>query len=244
MLEHLQLLVADDAAAMRFAMVGFLRRAGACVDQAMNGQEVLTQALQKHYDLVLLDIEMPEMNGFEAAKRLRSAGFACAIVATCGNSSEQYDECMAAGINEVLPKPCPPQLLLECIHRWCCASSVRPPVLPSHTFSFPSFRDFCGGDEAFMQRLLTIACEALPAAAQGLREAAAAADVMKLGELAHRVRPSVEGLGLVDVAKQLRQIESLAQAGDGAAITTLSLKAAAALEAAVESIRRNEQPTP
>jgi CheY-like chemotaxis protein len=237
MLEHLQLLVADDAPAMRFALVGLLRRAGACVDQAVNGQEVLQQALHKHYDLLLLDVEMPGMDGLETARHLRRAGFSNPLVALCGNSGARRAECLGAGMDEVLPKPCPPPLLLDCL-KTLCGKGVPQPSMPSHQFRFPSFRDFCGGDEVFMQRLLSIACDALPAAARGLREAAAAPDVLKMGELAHRVRPSVEGLGLAALANQLRQIENLAQAGGGPALAALALQSATALEAAAHDIRQ------
>lgn len=242
MLDDLLLLVADDAPAMRFAIVAMLRRAGASVDQAVSGYEVMQQASHKQYDLVLLDVEMPGMDGLETARRLRQSGFAGPILALCGNASALHEACLQAGMNGVLPKPCPRQMLLEQVRLHCRSEQTRGAPLPSHQFSFPSFLEFCDGDEAFMQRLLAIALEALPAAAHELREASAGADARRMGEQAHRIRPTVEGLGLAALAAQLRHIESLVQAGHcSKAIAALAFHAAAALEAAAQDIRQGSR---
>jgi len=240
MLDHLQLLVADDAPAMRFAIAETLRRAGAATAEAANGAEALHLALEKPFDLLLLDVEMPLMNGPEVARRLRTSGFSRPILALCGNGGEEVRaDCLSAGMNAVLQKPCARQLLLEEVLRVCNEGAYQPGAIAPHGFSFPSFFAFCGGDEAFMKRLLAIASEALPASAQRLRAAAEKGDLKRMGELAHRVRPSVEGLGMSALAGQLRQIESFANAGQyEEEISALALAAAVGLERAAQQIRQ------
>ncbi len=236
MLESRTILVADDAPVMRFAMVVVLQGAGASVIEASNGIEALEYARTKHPDLLLLDVQMPGMSGIEVCEALRAEAFATPILALCSADENLRNRCLAAGMNAVLPKPCSKQFLLEQILFFIgCQSQIQPAW---EQISFPSFRDFCAGDEAFMRRLLDIASKVLPKTAQEIRAAIAAGNVLQIGALAHRVRSSVEGLGLTLLADSLREIERLARVAgqEPTNIIVRAQNAAYGLEEAARSV--------
>ncbi len=213
MLKDLQILVAEDAPVMRFALTEVLRRHGACVDEADTGKSVLDLVSRHHYDLLLLDVEMPELDGLATTRRLRKWGYDLPIIGVCGNADEMRETCLYAGMVEVLPKPCPRDRLLESVLHHGMPQSKSAGLCSSVDFNFPNFLQFCDGDEAFMHRLLAIAAETLPTTAQALRIAADNADTKRIATLTHRVRPSVEGLGLSRLAYQLRVAEQKALKG-------------------------------
>ncbi|MDX2284122.1 MAG: response regulator [Bacteroidia bacterium] len=101
------LLVEDDEINLMIAE-HILTRAGYEVSTADNGETAVEQACSAHFDLILMDIEMPVMDGVEATARIRSRpeGQAAPIVAlTAHTLPEKLEEFMAAGMNDYLIKP-------------------------------------------------------------------------------------------------------------------------------------------
>lgn len=103
----LRVLVAEDNRVNQIVTLGYLERMGARADVATNGREVLECLAGKTYDLVLMDCHMPEMDGFEATRRIREIhGPGLRIVAlTASSMKEDRDRCLASGMNAVLSKP-------------------------------------------------------------------------------------------------------------------------------------------
>ncbi|MBS1614943.1 MAG: response regulator [Bacteroidetes bacterium] len=236
MLENRNILVADDNPAMRFVMSESLRMAGALVLEAASGTEALMLASSMKPDLLLLDVQLPGMSGIEVCAALRANAFDAPILA-CSDADEPLRrQCLASGMNAVLPKPCPREVLLEQIRYYIKDSQVLPQAWQG--FSYPSFLEFCAGDEAFMHRLLAIASKALPKSASELRAAANTGNLQQIADSAHRVRSSVEGLGLTHLSHMLRQLEQLAGKGQCSqpGILLLAQKAAKGLEQAAQEI--------
>ncbi|MEN9529733.1 MAG: hypothetical protein RI932_1606 [Pseudomonadota bacterium] len=105
-LSGLKILVVDDAPDNRLLISRFLSLAGASVEVSDNASDGVAAALQGQFDLVLMDIQMPGMDGFDAIERLRRLNYKVPVVALTAHAmSSDRNRCLAAGFNSYLTKP-------------------------------------------------------------------------------------------------------------------------------------------
>jgi CheY-like chemotaxis protein len=112
----LAILVVDDEPLSRMVVSSLLRRAGHEVDTAIDGIEAVEAASRREYDLVLMDLQMPELDGFEASRRIRASGPGGAkapigtsvsriVALTATLDDDVRARCVDAGIDDVVEKP-------------------------------------------------------------------------------------------------------------------------------------------
>lgn len=111
------LLVEDDDVSAQAACT-ILERLGCIVDVAINGQDAIIIFLQKSYDLVFMDWQMPFMDGVEATARIRTMpeGRVTPIIGTTASRSKA--EVVAAGMNDLIPKPFQRETLKQGLVKW------------------------------------------------------------------------------------------------------------------------------
>jgi CheY-like chemotaxis protein len=96
-----------------------LTREGCAVDRAATGHEALEATAHAPYDLILMDLRMPDLDGLSAARMLRQRGVQTPIVALTANSFEEdRHACLAAGMDDFLTKPLATTALRAALHRW------------------------------------------------------------------------------------------------------------------------------
>ena len=106
-----RLLIAEDTRAIRFMLKRMLENLVMSLEFAENGREAVEKAVSQtnspqEYDIVLMDMQMPELDGYEATQELRRAGFERPIIAlTAGAMSGDRDKCLAVGCTDYLSKP-------------------------------------------------------------------------------------------------------------------------------------------
>ncbi len=117
-----QILLAEDNEINRFVASELLQQAGCHCTMAVNGREALDAALAKEFDVILMDCQMPEMDGFEATRRIRAAEAAAPggrrrpIIALTANAIKGDRElCLAAGMDDYVTKPIDPETLFRAI---------------------------------------------------------------------------------------------------------------------------------
>jgi two-component system chemotaxis response regulator CheY len=112
-----RILVVDDAATVRLYHLNILQEAGYAVDQAVNGLEALEKALQTPYDLYLVDVNMPKLDGYGFLRELRSQDMPQlpAIMVSTESSGSDRAKAYAAGANLYMIKPTKPDRLLACV---------------------------------------------------------------------------------------------------------------------------------
>jgi len=117
-----RILVAEDDEVNATVARTILERLGCVVDVAPNGAKALELFKRRKYDLVLMDWQMPVMDGLEATARIRmtTRGGATPIIAT--TASRDRAECLMAGMNDVVPKPYRVEKLRLILQRWTSLS--------------------------------------------------------------------------------------------------------------------------
>ena len=126
--EQVRILLAEDNEINQEIALEFLTLLGFSTDVAANGREAVEAARDKEYDLILMDIQMPEMDGFEATRQIRASGKANAksipIIAMTANAMESDKEkSRLAGMNDHISKPIDPELLHTTLYRWLRADT-------------------------------------------------------------------------------------------------------------------------
>ena len=121
-LAGMKVLIAEDNEINQQIAVELLESQGIRVTVANNGREAVMQAVEAQadpYDIILLDLQMPEMDGFEAARALRQAGIAAPIIALTARAMEgERNLCLAAGMNDHVAKPIDPHTLFTALANW------------------------------------------------------------------------------------------------------------------------------
>lgn len=125
-LSGLKVLIIDDTPDNRTLFSNCLTNYGASCEIAVNGTHGIQKALNGNFDIVLMDIQMPEMDGYTASRSLRTAGYKKPIVALTAHALVQIREkCLAAGYSDHLTKPATAFELVEMILKW-----TKPLTLP------------------------------------------------------------------------------------------------------------------
>ena len=111
-----RVLVVDDGAETRELVTLVLTEQGLWMEEAQNGQEALDKVAAGGFDLILMDVNMPVMDGFTAVKALRARGVATPVVAFSANAMKGFEEeVLAAGFTSCLSKPVDIDLLIGCV---------------------------------------------------------------------------------------------------------------------------------
>jgi CheY-like chemotaxis protein len=119
-----RILLAEDEPINREVSLCLLDAVGLRVDVALDGREALDLARRQRYALILMDMQMPNMNGVDATRAIRNMGADSLnrdtpILAMTANAfDEDRQVCLAAGMNDHLPKPVDPLVLFETLLKW------------------------------------------------------------------------------------------------------------------------------
>jgi CheY-like chemotaxis protein/HPt (histidine-containing phosphotransfer) domain-containing protein len=200
-----RILVAEDNTTNQVVARGMLRKLGyEDVHVAGNGIEACELALAQPFDVILMDCQMPHMDGYQATRRLRAGGCRARIVAMTANAIKgDRERCIAAGMDDYLTKPIDLKVLRAMLARWAGPQPSKLGELP--LFSPGDMHSRFGGDEELQQLALGTFREATPPLLEKLRGTLAAGDRPTLGRLAH----SAKGAGLMVSADRYAAIAAL-----------------------------------
>ncbi|MDB5269234.1 MAG: histidine kinase [Hymenobacter sp.] len=122
------ILLVEDNLFNRMLATSFLTNAGMSVTEAPNGQAAVELARTQAFDLILMDVQMPIKNGYEATRLLRQElGLTVPIIALTANAiTGERAKCLAVGMNDYLTKPFQEFSLLKMVHDWAVAAPVGP----------------------------------------------------------------------------------------------------------------------
>lgn len=220
------ILLVEDNPVNQLVVTDLLSEVGAEVELAVNGQEAINLFNTEKHAVILMDMQMPIMDGYEAIRRLRKAGFNVPIIALTAHVSEvEMEKCKAAGADEYLSKPYKPKELYQKISQLLntrelpllafdladsTALSLNVPKLWDRNFLL----DYVGGSERLMLKILDKIKSEIPKDLEVLIAFNSELNREKLGSSCHKMKPNIQMLGNTSIYNSIVQLEIDAKSSD------------------------------
>jgi CheY-like chemotaxis protein/HPt (histidine-containing phosphotransfer) domain-containing protein len=237
--EAFRILLAEDNIPNQQVAVGLLRKLGLRVDAVANGQEAIQALTSLPYDLVLMDVQMPELDGLEATRRIRSPESAVRkpripiIAMTARAMPDDRQTCLAAGMDDYLTKPVSGQALAAMLDHWLpkqalpeqpamevttCASTPGPEAL---VFDHAKLLERMVGDAALARMFGVGFLQDIPQRIAALRGFLEVGDPASAGRQAHTIKGASANVGANALRAVAADLEWAAKSGDLDAIKSL-----------------------
>jgi len=231
----LNILLAEDHPVNRELAVTILRQEGHRVTEAGDGREALALATHDRFDLILMDVQMPELDGLEVTRLIREhekqSGQHVPIIALTAHAMKgDRESCLAAGADTYLSKPVKRKELADAI------KSLGPPAptgagptaagaqIPGKHFDLKRLVEQLGGGEDTAQRLVQMFLKMLPQQLAELRDASAQGEHRALSRTAHMLKGAIANFGTGPAYESAGRLEQSAKKADAAEIASAQLE--------------------
>jgi CheY-like chemotaxis protein len=224
-----RILLAEDSPINQRVALGFLHRWGHRVTVVTNGREAVEALQLQPYDLVLMDVQMPVMNGYEATRLIREQesrdGRRTPIIAMTAEAMKgDREQCLAAGMDDYISKPFDPQALYDQIAAWPAvvlppddnrppapAAGASPPA-PSRgaghaVLDWKAARHYVGDDSQLLMQMVDVLREQAPRLVEEIRTSISTHDAQRLQRSAHSLKGAANYFGAGRVAEAALHLE-------------------------------------
>ncbi len=248
-LRNKHVLLVEDNRFNRQIAKTFLNHAQVHVTEAEHGAEAVALAQEQPFDLVLMDIQMPVMDGYAATALLRQQlGLRTPILALTANAIKgEREKCLAAGMDGYLAKPFKEEELLKIVSHWLMQPFAPPPVaVPAFIAELPPGDKLYGieellqvgqGDMEFVAEMLNTFAEECEEALQNIRQGMAAGDITQLKNAAHTLHPSLVHLRALHLVLPVRTLDHWSAGFQAEALQPLVASIMASLAEIIAQIR-------
>ncbi len=227
-----RVLLAEDGVVNRKVALNLLEKRGHHVTAVENGKQAIDAWRSEPFDLLLMDVQMPEMDGFEATAVIRAAELATGrrtpIVAITAHAMKgDRDRCIAAGMDDYVSKPFRPRELFEAVEKdrrpEAAAAATGPGSLTGQTPTTaaepaPFDRDEAlqnvGGNDGFLREMIELFLIECPKQMSAVEATRAAGDPAGLMRAAHTLKGSVSMFAANDATAAARRLEKLGRSGE------------------------------
>jgi two-component system sensor histidine kinase/response regulator len=220
---HLNILVAEDNATSQVIAKKILEKAGHTVQIAGNGVEAIKMVKEGSHDLVLMDVEMPEMNGLEATQFIRnteqkSEQHIPIIAMTAYAMKEDRQRCLQAGMDAYLSKPVNLEELYSTIGGFSIDKKPESDVTDieaSEIMDIKAAMKVVGGDEDILKEVVTVFLEHdYPKQLRRLTEAMEQNDAQAVREAAHSIKGASRSFGASALGSTALKLEEMGRSSD------------------------------
>ncbi len=207
----LRILLAEDNKTNQLVAQVLLDKLGCRVDTVGNGREAVEALRLQPYDLVLMDCQMPEMDGFEATREIRrmeGPGRHTPVIAMTANAmKEDRERCLASGMDDYLSKPVRSDLLGGMLARWSQRDEAQ-------TFDREGFMERLEGRVEFARLLIEAFLKDVPAQLEEISAAVGSGDSNQAGRQGHSIKGVAMNLGAIALSEVAAGMEKAGKAGD------------------------------
>lgn len=236
-----RILLVEDNTVNQFVALSMLKNLGLRADAVANGQEALKALEAIPYDLVLMDCQMPVMDGYEATRQIRNPrsavlNHAAPIIAMTANAVRgDREKCLQAGMNDYMAKPASLQTLADVLEKWLpnerdagdrTQDARQPESVEKASCATPPVWDKAGmlkrimDNEKLAGRLVEIFLSDIPQRIQSLEQALETSDVTGVVRQAHTIKGSSANVGGEALRALALEMEKAAKGGDLNAVRT------------------------
>ena len=220
-----RILVAEDNLINQELMAAQLNILGYQADYAVNGAQALADWQQGDYGLLLTDIRMPEMNGYELVREIRQlehiSGRRAPVIAITANALKaDVEKCFAVGVDDVIPKPVELEDLRTALDKWVPSDEVKPTRKArtdigkrssAAAIDFDVLTQSTGDKPELHRNLLKSFAETLDDDLDNIQQAFAWKNSEQVGEYCHKLKSSSRSLGVTGMADICEQLEVAAK---------------------------------
>ncbi|WP_299826487.1 ATP-binding protein [uncultured Pontibacter sp.] len=231
LLQDLHVLLAEDNILNQKLAFRVLSDMGFTVELAANGNEAVNLIKAgRHFDVLLMDIQMPIMDGYEATRIIRQElkSNIPIMAMTAHAMSGEKEKCLAFGMNDYLSKPFKAKDLQSKIYLLLGANSAEPETQSKTIAAIKSevdltyLQSMSRGNSKFIKEMINLFLVHTPVELVKLETAVTQAQLKDVSEIAHKLKSSVAMMGIENMAKGLKEIEKISKStGDMGAITSL-----------------------
>lgn len=214
-----RILLAESSSVSRNVALHILAKLGYQVDHVSNGWDALRSAQRSNYDLLILDTDLPEMDGYAVTRAIRSLpndghNSVPIIALTSSGAHEDREQRELAGMNDYIVKPLRPRSVASVLARWDASAAAIAPPMAIDREMLASLWDVLGDQNpALLQELVELFQESTPARLTELRQLLKRRDAKAMREVAHAINGTAGQLGAVRMAQTCASIETLARVG-------------------------------
>jgi PAS domain S-box-containing protein len=214
-----RILVTDDNEINRLLATTILQAYHVHCEEAVNGIDAIEKLQQSTYDLVLMDIQMPVMDGMEAVKIIRThlLNNTPIVALTALALKGDNQKCLDAGFNDYLSKPFEESQLLKIVALWLPKTPLRDvdqhllkEDVSQALFDLSQLHIIAKGNQGFVEKMKKLFVEQTPVAIKEIKSAYVEGDYQKISKIAHRIKPSIDAMGIVSLKNEILEIESSA----------------------------------
>jgi CheY-like chemotaxis protein/HPt (histidine-containing phosphotransfer) domain-containing protein len=212
--DDVRILIAEDNPVNQKVALRQLQKLGFAADAVANGVEAIEAVSRGAYSLVLMDVQMPEMDGITAARELRSSGVTLPIVALTANAlSGDREKCLEAGMDDYLSKPIVESELARVLRRHLAAAPSEAPAAEPPAFDEAAVANLRALGDGFFDELATIYLDDAPQRLAAIRDAAANNDAAGVASAAHALKSSSGNIGAETMRQLCAALEAAGQQG-------------------------------
>lgn len=218
-----KILLAEDNLINQKVAMRMLNAAGYQVDAVLNGDQAIRVVSQKNYDLILMDVQMPEVDGFTATKKIREMDppkNAVPIIAITAHALiGDREKCLEAGMNEYISKPVVANEIVQMIDNLLSISKIKltdqnPDGMNNDSFDFERLKQISLGDQSFEKDLLGDYILDAEAKRDAIQVNLDSRNTSKIIDLAHTLKGSSYSVGATLVGDEALGIELSAKNND------------------------------
>jgi PAS domain S-box-containing protein len=221
-LRDLKVLLVEDNELNRLVATSLMQNYGMVVVETENGQEAINLLKSESFDLIFMDLQMPVMDGLTATRHIRNElKLTTPIIALTANAfKKELEKCIAAGMNDYIIKPFEEDVYLHTVLKTLGRNSENNPKVKQAViqqvkhagklFDLENLVALSRGNTDFIKKMVNLFTDQIPDSFRIIHESFAKKDISTIRTITHRIRPSIENMGITVIREDMKQLELLA----------------------------------